>query len=135
MKCDVVRKSKLAALFGCALLFAACDSSAPVDNSPEAQVTRRSTEMLDALLAADFDKALSYANSYYRMTTTPSQYRSRYGGVGSWTKAQVTSAVCEAERCRVRVLLTYRTLQNVETTRPLDEVWIALDGQWYLFEG
>lgn len=135
MKRDVVRKTKIGTLLGCVLLATAC-ATVEEPNTPEALVRRLATERLNALRAGDYAKALSYANPSYRLLNGVDQYRSRYGGAENWKGAEVDNVSCDPERCRVRLLITYRMAQlEVENTRPLDELWIAIDGQWYIFEG
>ena len=116
-----------------AVLVAGCSSEPPA--TPEERVATRAQERLAALMSGDFDKALEYTTPTFRQSSSAGAYRSRYGGVGNWTEAIVEQVACEPESCSVRLQVTYQmTRPKMENTRPLDEVWILAEGEWYIYE-
>lgn len=117
-----------------AALLSACAGPGLSGKTPEELVARRAQERMDALLAQDIDKALSYTTPAFRERTTSGRYAGRYAGVVNWQEAKVDRVDCEAERCNVRVLVTYQLPRpRITNTRPLDEVWIKVDGKWYIY--
>lgn len=127
--------SKVASGLVFALLVIAGCSSTGSSGTAENQVARRAQERLDAMMAGDFERALEYTTPAFRSGTTSNQYRNRYAGVGNWTNASVERVACEEERCNVTISVTYQMVRpNIENTRPLDEVWITVGGDWYIYE-
>lgn len=123
------------ALIACFILLAGCDT-VDSEGTPEETVTERAAARLNALFTGDFETALAYTSPGYRQTSSVNQYRLKYAGVGNWTGVNVESVTCDAERCAVRALVSYRLPRPAITnTRPIDEVWIPVDGQWYIYEG
>ena len=101
---------------------------------PEEQVRKRATERIDALMMGDFEKSFSYVSPALRETTDWKVHAYRYSGVRTWSRAVVDSVECVESRCDVRVMVTYQLpLQRMSNTRPLKEVWIEVDGRWYLY--
>lgn len=114
------------------LLLAGCATSP--SGTPEEQVARRAQERLDALMGGDLDKAMEYTTPAYRQANTRGQYGALYAGVGNWTEARVREVACEGERCDVKILVSYEMSRpRITNTRPLDEVWIQVNGQWSIY--
>ena len=113
------------------LLMAGCSSMVI---TPEEQVRQRAQERIDFLLAGDLTKSMEYTTPAYRQASTRGRYGARFAGAANWTSAAVESVVCEAERCEVSVLISYQLPRpRIMNTRSLEEVWIKVDGQWYIY--
>ncbi|WP_151702572.1 hypothetical protein [Nitrincola alkalilacustris] len=119
------------------LAVAGCASISPaVVESPEEIVSKRAQERLDALIAGDLPKAWAFTTPAYRQrVTNPMHYSAVVGGSGGWINAKVDNVVCDtAESCNVRILITYKLLRPaIENTRSLDERWIKIEDQWWIF--
>jgi len=116
------------------LLLAACAGTGLSGKTPEQLVEQRAQQRLDALMAHDINKAMTYTTPAYRDRTTPERYAGLYAGVVNWQEAQVHQVDCEEERCNVKVLVTYELPRpRINNTRPFDEVWIKVDGRWYIY--
>jgi len=116
------------------VLLAACAGTGLSGKTPEQVVEQRAQQRLDALMAQDITKVMTYTTPTYRMRVTPERYASRYAGVSSWTEARVGQVNCEEDRCDVKVMVTYQMSRpKMINTRPLDETWIKVDGSWYIY--
>ena len=87
------------------LLVASC---ATIDTrSPEEIVGERALAQSEALVAQDFDTALSYTVPSYRQGPRAAFYQANHSGSGYWTRTEVRWVQCEdgpeAERCSVRI--------------------------------
>lgn len=121
-----------------ALTLAGC-SGLPVnketDNrAPEDVVKERSQARLDALLAGDIAKAWTYTTPSYRERADHRAYTALVAGSVNWTRASVDSVSCAEEACDVTTMISYKLRKpRIENTRPLEERWIKVDGQWWIF--
>lgn len=116
----------LAVLAGCA--------STGLFKTPEERVTERAQERLDALRKRDIATSFSYVAPALRESTSWQDHAYRYGGVTNWKSAQVDSVTCAPQRCEVTFLVTYEMRRSgMINARSLKEVWIKVDGQWYLY--
>ncbi|MCK9247023.1 MAG: hypothetical protein M0P11_08760 [Anaerolineaceae bacterium] len=116
------------------ILLVSCAGTALSGKTPEQRVEQRAQQRLDALLAWDLDKVMEYTTPVYRSRVSKNQYGSRYLGVANWTEANVDSVSCSEDRCDVKVQVTYEMVRpRMTNTRPLDETWIKVDGQWYIY--
>jgi len=114
------------------LLMTGCTSSMVM--TPEEQVRQRAQERIDFLLAGDLTTSMGYTTPAYRQASTRGRYGARFAGAANWTSAEVESVACEAERCEVSVQISYQLPRpRIINTRSLDEVWIKVDGQWYIY--
>lgn len=114
-------------LGGCASIFQ--------PDPPEVQAAERAQARMDALMARDMELAFTFVAPSLRETTTWQRHGSNYAGVINWRKAQVQSASCQAEKCDVKIAITYQLPRpKVENTRSFDEVWIEVGGKWYLYD-
>jgi hypothetical protein len=121
-------------LVSASVLLASCAGTGFSGKTPEQIVEVRAQQRLDALLAWDLDKVMLYTTPTYRSRVTTNQYGSRYLGVGNWKEAVVGGVECEEDRCAVQVLVTYEMRRpRITNTRPLDETWIKVGGQWYIY--
>lgn len=116
------------------LLSVAC-SHVDVKKNNEEIVRERSQARLEALLAKDIAAAWEFATPAYRKANSVSVFNKRVAGSGTWEAANVDSVVCEEDRCDVKTLVTYYLpVLKVRNTRPMDEVWIKVDGQWWIYQ-
>ncbi len=127
------RLVKGAALVATCTLVAACAGVA-TPKAPEEVVAERAQAHMDLLLAGNFQQALSYTTPAYRTGRGLTDYTRRHVGVPSWNKAEVSSVVCEGDRCEVAIEVVYQTLgAGFENTRSREERWIRVDGSWYVY--
>lgn len=116
------------------LLLGGCAASESTQ-SPELQVAARAQERIEALMTRDLERALEYTTPSFRRSITPRAYGGRYAGAANFTGATVQRVECEEETCNVRILISYQLARpRIENTRPFDEVWVLVDGQWYIYE-
>lgn len=121
-----------------ALLIAAC---APPPSDEEV-VTQRAQERWNALVKNEFETSYEYHSPGYREENTTIEHivgLSRRQIV--WTAADVSEVDCDEARCVVTVQVAYRAdgapgvLSGLENDRPVREIWVRLDGQWWYSEG
>ena len=124
---------KRAVLVATCTLVAAC-AAVGTPKTPEEVVAQRAQAHIDLLVAGNFEKALNYTTPAYRTGHGLINYTRRHAGVGSWNKAQVSSVVCEGDRCEVAIEVTYQTFgSGFENTRSREERWIKVDRGWYVY--
>lgn len=112
-------------LFGCSTLSG---------KTVEEIVEKRAQARLDALLKHDVAGAWKYTSPTYRQRVTPEAYTASVAGLVNWSAAKVDTVVCSEERCEVRYLLTYTIPKmKMENTRPMNEIWIKTDGNWWIY--
>ncbi|MGB0513470.1 MAG: hypothetical protein ACPGJE_01365 [Wenzhouxiangellaceae bacterium] len=120
-----------------ALMLAAC---APPPSDEEV-VTQRAQERWDALVSGDFEGSYAYQSPGYRQQTSAIEHvvgLSRRQIV--WTAANVTEVDCEESRCQVTINVAYRAdgapgvLSGLKNERPVREIWVRLDDQWWYSE-
>lgn len=120
------------------LALAGC-SSLPMqktDDRPAEEIVReRSQARLDALLAKDIETAWGYTTPSYReRTPQPRLYYALMGGSVNWTQARVEKVECAEDACDVITMISYKLKKPpIENTRPLEERWIKVDGEWWIF--
>lgn len=148
MKHDAVRKTSLAAVLVCLVLSTGCGDGSgqgAAAGSPEGAaeeiVSRRATQRLEAMLAGDWDTARGYMSPALRQLTDTRRYAETHARVSNWTDAKVNRVSCEELRCKVEFLITYLMVPfegedspPLENTRPLEDLWILVDGEWYVYE-
>jgi len=119
----------LLGLAGCATVLTA---SAP----PEAKqkvVAERAEARWQALIKGDLNAAYTYLSEGSKATTPLAAYKANIKP-GLWRGAKVDKVECEAEVCKVTMLITYDTprMKGIET--PLPESWIIEKGSaWYVY--
>ena len=122
-----------------ALTLAGCSGlparKATDNRAPEEIVRERSQARLDALLAKDIEAAWRYTTPSYReRTPQPRLYYALMGGSINWTQAHVEKVACAEEICDVTTMISYKLRKPpIENTRPLEERWIKVDGEWWIF--
>lgn len=124
-------KVKLVVLFTSLLTLGAC---ATVTLTPEETVQKRAQERLDALVDGDFAAAYSYATPAYRKGVSLAAHKPKFAGAASWTNAVVNEVVCELDVCDVKTSISYNIPRlKVKNTRPMNERWIRVDGEWWIY--
>jgi hypothetical protein len=114
-----------------------CSSLGPaaVERTPEEIVTERAAARWSALLRGDTATAYQYLSPAYRAVVSPELYRGRFGGGIRWREIEAVTADCAAERCDVGVVVKYEAPRwKIVNSRKLEEVWILVDGQWWLHQ-
>jgi len=100
----------------------------------EAVVSQRAQERWNALIRNDYAAAYQYLSPSSRELMTADEYRNRAQGELRYTAARVDNVTCEAEACKVRMVVTYdhRMMKGIVT--PVEESWVLDKGQfWYLY--
>lgn len=130
MKKGITKGISVIGLLLTAILLQGC-----ADNRPAEEIVReRAQARLDRLMAHDVEGAYQFTTPGYRETTSADIFALRVAGVPNWTAAKVDTVACEAEVCHVRTQVSYMIQSmQMENTRPLDEKWLKLDGEWYLY--
>lgn len=132
MKCRTIAMAYLAAMVsGCAMFDA---------RPPEEIVAERAQQRVELLQAGEYDAAYTFATPGYRSTETVARYGTRWSGVKMWLTVDVTSARCEydnegvTDSCKAFLQVTYIAAGHGEQTTLLEERWILIDGNWYLYQ-
>ncbi len=126
------------ALAVCFLAACAGTGGGPVEQTVE----ERAQERWDHLLARDFEEAWALYTPGFRSQTDP---RAFAGALSNrpvrWLGAVVRpDSDCDGDRCRVVVDVTYQPIGapagqgRLRMTRPVDETWIRVDGQWWFVQ-
>ena len=114
---------------------AAC-ASISVDSPPEAKqklVAERAQARWELLLKGDVDGAYQYLSAGSKTGTPLVLYKAKVKP-GLWRQAKVDKVDCEAEVCKVWMLVTYdyKRFKGIET--PVPETWIIENGTvWYVY--
>lgn len=112
---------------------------------PEEAVRQRADAQAQALIAQDYDKALSFVSPAYRNGPRAKSYRARFDGASFWKRAEVAWVRCgesdDADRCDVR-LWVYGAMPHFGGPRDqrgdtvpisLNSLWIYVEGNWYQY--
>ena len=127
-------KRALAALAAVALLaLAGCTDKADTSN-----VDRRAVERWNYLIAHQAEKAWDYLTPGYRSTRTKDSWAQAMNTRPvQWKEAKFKDKECDAERCKVRVDVTYSVLmpgtagKATAASSTVNEIWLLVDGDWY----
>jgi hypothetical protein len=107
------------------------------DSPPEAKrvvVTERVNARWELLIKGDVDRAYAFMSTGSQAAYPLNLYKAKIRP-GNWRAAKIDSIDCEAELCKVKVVLTYdhRMMKGVQV--PLEESWIIEKGTaWYVFQ-
>ena len=107
-----------------------------VDSSPEAKqkvVAERAVARWQLLIKGDVGGAYQYLSLGSKAGTPLEMYKGQIRP-GLWRAAKVDKVDCEAEICKVQLLITYdfRNMKGIETLLP--ETWIIENGSaWYVY--
>ena len=77
------------------LLFTGCASQP--DLSVEEQVGNRALQWADALIALDYDKALTFMTPSYQNSPRADRFRGDFSGAGFWQDAEIKWVKCDEE--------------------------------------
>ncbi len=111
-------------------------ASITVDSPPEAKqkvVAERAQARWELLIKGDVDGAYQYLSVGSKAATPPGLYKAKIKP-GMWRGAKVDKVDCEAEVCKVQMLITYDfraprgggVMKGIET--PVPETWIIENG-------
>lgn len=108
-----------------------------VDKANPDTIDTRSVERWNYLIAHQAEKAYDYLSPGFRSTQTREAYASAMNSRPvQWKEAKFKSKECDAERCKVKVDVTYSLLvpgaggQAAGGTRTQNEIWLLVDGEW-----
>jgi len=108
------------------------------DSSPEAvraAVTERVNARWAALIKGDVDAAYTFLSPASREIMSLAAYKAQARGTG-FREVRIQKVSCEAEVCKVGIMLTYdhRLMKGLMT--PIEETWVIDQGQvWYVWLG
>jgi hypothetical protein len=121
---------------GCASLpgSLAKDSPAAVK---EAAVAERAKARWDAVIKGDYKEAYEYFSPASRDALPLVRFEARgRQQVVRYRAASVQKVACEAEVCKVTILLTYDHAVMKGITTPLEETWLIEGGKaWMVYRG
>ena len=131
-----VRKFASARVAALALM-AGCAATPQV--TTEEIVGQRALDWADALIAQDFDRALTFMTPSYQASPRADRYRGTFSGAGFWSSVELKQVECDlgadAGRCEVRVIINM--IRPPELTRempiPYDTTWVLLGDEWYQY--
>ena len=128
------QNSSLLIAIAAVTLLAACGDN----RTAEEIVTERAQARLDAFVAQDFETARKYYTPGFRERVSLDAYlRSQADQPFRWTDAEISSVVCEQERCRVKVVVSFEIpsapnqLSGFRSRQGIDEIWLFIDGKWW----
>jgi hypothetical protein len=107
-----------------------------VDSAPDRKqkvVAERAQARWDLLMKGEVDAAYQFLSTGSKAATPLGVFKTKIRP-GGWREAKVGKIECEAEICKVMMLITYdtRRMKGIET--PLDETWIIENGSaWYVY--
>lgn len=120
-----------------ALTLGACSGMTTKNQTPEEAVVERAQARYDALMKKDqkgLEEALSYTTKSFRDITSAAEYQGRYGGRAGWESADVQKAMCDESVCEVSIKVVFKTHRiNVPLNTYIDEKWIEVDGEWWVY--
>jgi hypothetical protein len=96
-------------------------------------VKERATARWQALINSDPDKAYEFLSPGSKAVASLAEYKGRTRSTGFKT-ADVTSAVCEGDACKVRltVVLEHKLMKSIPIE--IEETWTLEKGQyWYVW--
>jgi hypothetical protein len=115
-------------LSGCASINA--QSPAP---EKEKVVSERAQARWQLLIKGDVEGAYQFLSTGSKAGTSLQLYKAQIKP-GIWRSTKVDKVECEAELCKVQMLVTYdfRNMKGIET--PVPETWIIENGSaWYVY--
>ena len=100
-------------------------------------IKEKAVQRWDLLIAHQAQKAWDFLSPGYRQTKSRDAYAQEMNARGvRWSKVNYGSQECEADLCKVHLLVDYSlTLGGpagtVKSMAPLAETWVRIDGKWY----
>ena len=130
-----IREGRFLAVAVLAVLTASCASLRP--DSPNEEkvkvVTERAAARWQAIIGKDFAAAYEFMSPASKATVTPAGFKTIASRL-DYKEAKVNQVTCDAETCKVKLLITYdaKMMKGVHT--PLEEAWVIDKGQaWYVW--
>jgi hypothetical protein len=122
-------------LFGCAGVVPGPDSVSGRVASSESQVSARAETRWQAMAAKDLDQAYEFLSPGSKAANPLELFKSKTRLL-DWRPAKVRSASCEADKCSVKLEITFFDRRLGELTTVYEETWIKDAGNWwYVFNG
>lgn len=122
------------AVTGCASLPGGGISKDSPAEAKRAVVTERVNARWDLLIKGDVDQAYTFMSTGSQAVFPLNTYKARIKP-GNWRTVKIDSIDCEAELCKVKVILTYDHRMMKGVLVPLEESWIIEKGTaWYIFQ-
>jgi hypothetical protein len=121
----------LAAVVGAA----GCASVAPGSSAEQKQrvVAERAQARWELLLKGDVASAYQFLSAGSKAATPVDVYKTKVKP-GMWRQVKVGKVDCEAELCKVVMMVTYDVKQMKGIETPVDETWIIENGSaWYVY--
>lgn len=122
------------------LLLAGCSAvQIGPKESPTDEVARLAMEWGNALIAQDYERALTYTTPEFQKGPRAERYRGEFGGSVYWQSIDFKWVKCDdetdARRCEARFIITLLRPPAVSTPIPMpyDTVWVRPSDQWYLY--
>jgi len=122
------------------MMLAACANlpagGVTAESAPEvkqAAVTARSKARWQAVIDGEVERGYEFLSPGSRAVTPLATYRAK-ARLSGFRAADIESAACEAETCKVRlkVTLDHRLMKGIEA--PIEETWVLENGQyWYVW--
>jgi hypothetical protein len=118
-----------------AVMTAACATLSPTSPTEEKVkvVSERAEARWKAIIGKDFAAAYEYLSPASKATTTQAAY-TRIVSRLAYKDAKVNEVTCDAEACKVKLLITYDAARMKGVHSPLEESWVIDKGQaWYVW--
>jgi len=113
------------------------DGSGPAVGSKarEDAVAARVGERWDAVIKGEWARAYEYMSPASRAATSLEQYQKVARRV-AYRAAKINGIECDAERCQVKLSITYDHRLMKGVTTPLEETWVFDQGKpWFVYRG
>jgi hypothetical protein len=114
---------------------AGCATVSPDSSADRKQkvVAERAQARWELLIKGDVPSAYQFLSAGSKAAMPVEQYKAKIQP-GMWRQAKVGKVDCEAELCKVVMMVTYdaKQMRGIET--PIDETWIIENGSaWYVY--
>src|SRR5690606_38326491 len=111
-----------------------CKTYSP-GKTDEEIVTDLAQQWVDEVVKKDFQKAWMYTSPAYLASRDFNVFKRSLAGAANWTDGKVKPVTCEEDRCEVVTDISYSLPRfKLENTRPIERVWIKIDGKWWLYQ-
>ena len=117
------------------VLTAACATLSPTSPVEEKVrvVTERSAARWKAIISKDYAAAYDFLSTATKATVTPAGFKTIASRI-NYKDAKVNEVSCEAESCKVKLMITYDSKLMNGVHSQLEESWVINSGQaWYVW--